>query len=91
MYMYIKYMCFKIQEKGHILRPFSGIAPIKMKMLSNNVRIEYDYIIIIYTNIYPISPPIYMYKHIIPLNFYDNFFWGAMPEKGLKIGLSFKI
>ena len=32
-----------------------------------------------------------MYKHIIPLNFYDNFFWGAMPEKGLKIGLSFKI
>ena len=37
---------FKILEKGHILRPFSCIAPTKMKMLLKNVRIKYVYIYI---------------------------------------------
>ena len=32
--------------KGHILMPFSGIAPTKMKMLSKNLRLQYVYIYI---------------------------------------------
>ena len=39
---------FKILEKGHILWPFSGIAPSKIKILSQNLRVEYVYIIYIY-------------------------------------------
>ena len=37
---------FKILEKGHILWPFSGIAPSKIKILSKNLRVEYKYIYI---------------------------------------------
>ena len=32
---------FKILEKGHFLRPFSGKATTKIKILDKNLRLEY--------------------------------------------------
>ena len=40
---------FKIFYKGHILRPFSGTTPTKIKMLTKYLRVKYVYI---YTYIY---------------------------------------
>ena len=48
-YPNIKNFGFKFLEKGHILRPFSGKTPTKMKMLSKNLRLNmFIYIYIIY-------------------------------------------
>ena len=55
--MYYFFLCIKIEfkwfvefipegffEKGQRLRPFSGLSPSKLKILSKNVRVGYVYI-----------------------------------------------
>ena len=40
-YSKMKILGLKFLEKGHIFRPFSGIAPTKMKILSKNLGEQY--------------------------------------------------
>ena len=36
--------CFKFFQKGQILRPFSGLAPSKLKFFQKDLRVGYVYI-----------------------------------------------
>ena len=40
----MKILVFEIFEKGQILRPFSGLAPSKLKILSKNLMVAYVHI-----------------------------------------------
>ena len=59
----------KLLEKGNILRDFSGIAPTEMKILSENLRVEYVYI---YTNILILYILFIFFSYIVLNLFHSN-------------------
>ena len=49
-YSKMKILVFEIFEKGQILRPFSGLAPSKLKFFQKNLMAAYVHISILPTN-----------------------------------------